>query len=75
MPMGLRLFDLVTRVSSLDNTLKIYIHTWNVYSNNISWRRISDIFYYRLDDIINKNIECRHPEHLVFKISNTLFHA
>lgn len=208
----LRLFNLVTRVSSLDNTLKIYIHTWNVYSNNISWRRIeinnrlvtideiynyfgnlrtlisgilidddktisltgnlsgkiggllpvigwknywygkhrlidyvynqdinkdelvincrfdvltnsnnftedeildfikrnlrtrftknvfirniectgidniylgnietlkklSDIFYYRLDDIINENSKCIHPEHLVFKINNTLFHA
>jgi hypothetical protein len=22
--------------------LKIYIHTWNVYSNNISWRRVHE---------------------------------
>ena len=36
----LKLFDLVSEIYSLDKTLKIYIHTWNVFSNNISWRNI-----------------------------------
>jgi hypothetical protein len=35
-----RLFDLVSEIYNLDKTLKIYIHTWNVVSNNISWRNI-----------------------------------
>ena len=38
--LDLKLFDLVSRICSLDKTLKIYIHTWNIYSNNISWRNI-----------------------------------
>jgi len=31
---------LVHDIYQLDPTLEIYIHTWNIYSNNISWRDI-----------------------------------
>lgn len=34
------LYDLVNEISKIDNELKIYIHTWNIFSNNISWRKI-----------------------------------
>lgn len=37
-----RLYDLVNSIYSIDNSLKIYIHTWNVYANNRSWRQIKE---------------------------------
>ena len=27
-------------IYKIDNNLQIYIHTWNIFSNNISWRKI-----------------------------------
>jgi len=48
----------------------------NIYLGNIeTFKKLSDIFYYKLDDIINENIRCRNPEHLVFHVNNTIFHA
>jgi hypothetical protein len=45
----------------------------NIYLGNIkTMKKLSDIFYYKLDDIIKENADNRHPETLVFKISNTL---
>lgn len=32
--------NLVTDMYHMDPTLKIYIHTWNVYSNGVSWRNV-----------------------------------
>ena len=34
------LYDLVENLYHIDGTLKIYIHTWNIFANNISWRVI-----------------------------------
>jgi hypothetical protein len=34
------LYNFVEQLRNLDSELKIYIHTWNVYANNISWRQI-----------------------------------
>jgi hypothetical protein len=31
---------LIKNIYEIDPQLQIYIHTWNVFSNNISWRRI-----------------------------------
>jgi hypothetical protein len=33
------LYDLINEIYKIDNNLKIYIHTWNIFSNNISWRK------------------------------------
>jgi hypothetical protein len=35
-----RLYNLIKQIYTIDPTLKIYIHTWNIVANNISWRRI-----------------------------------
>lgn len=35
------LFNLINHIYSTNNQLQIYIHTWNKYANNISWRKIS----------------------------------
>lgn len=32
--------NLIRSIYQIDNHLKIYIHTWNIYSNNLSWRHI-----------------------------------
>jgi hypothetical protein len=34
------LYELVNEISKKYDNLKIYIHTWNIFSNNISWRKI-----------------------------------
>ena len=35
------LLDLIRGIVTICPELKIYIHTWNIFSNNISWRKIS----------------------------------
>jgi len=32
------LYNLVENIYTIDTSLKIYINTWNIYANNISWR-------------------------------------
>lgn len=34
----LNLYNLIKSISMIDNDLKIFIHTWNIQSNNLSWR-------------------------------------
>lgn len=36
-----KLYKLIKSLYEIDNNLKIYIHTWNIYSNNLSWREIN----------------------------------
>jgi hypothetical protein len=35
-----KLLNLIKNIYNLDSNLKIYIHTWNIFANNISWREI-----------------------------------
>ena len=35
------LLKLIKDIYNLDTNLKIYIHTWNIFANNISWRSIN----------------------------------
>jgi hypothetical protein len=39
---NLDLYNLIQKIYNLDPNLKIFIHTWNIFSNNISWRNISE---------------------------------
>ena len=39
---NLELFNLIKQIYEFDDTLTIYIHTWNVISSNISWRKIEN---------------------------------
>jgi hypothetical protein len=34
------LYNLIKKLHSIFSDLKIFIHTWNIFSNNISWRPI-----------------------------------
>ena len=36
------LLNLVKSIHNIHNELKIYIHTWNIIANNISWRHIKE---------------------------------
>lgn len=36
-----KLYNLIKSIYEFDNNLLIYIHTWNIFSNNISWREIN----------------------------------
>lgn len=36
-----QLNNLVKEIYKIDNDLKIYIHTWNIFSSNISWREVN----------------------------------
>jgi hypothetical protein len=38
---NLDLFNLIKEIYNIDNNLSIYIHTWNIIANNISWRHIN----------------------------------
>ena len=35
-------YNLVKNIYEINNSLKIYIHTWNIFSNNIRWREIKE---------------------------------
>jgi hypothetical protein len=35
-----RLLILIKLINILNSDIKIYIHTWNIFANNISWRKI-----------------------------------
>ncbi len=37
-----RLYDLLHQILKLTETLEIYIHTWNIYQNSLSWRPIKE---------------------------------
>jgi hypothetical protein len=37
---NLDLFEFVKCLYNINKNMKIYIHTWNIYANNISWRII-----------------------------------
>lgn len=37
-----QLYDLICAFTKNDPNVSIYIHTWNVYSSNVSWRTISE---------------------------------
>lgn len=56
-----KLYNLIKSIYDFDNNLIIYIHTWNVFSNNISWREIS---------IDNSHVN----EKLIFKYFSDLKH-
>ena len=34
------LYQLVKNIYNIQNDLKIFIHTWNTFANNVSWRNI-----------------------------------
>jgi len=36
-----QLYELIGAFTKIDPNVSIYIHTWNVYSSNVSWRTIS----------------------------------
>ena len=36
-----QLYDLIREFTKIDQNVSIYIHTWNVYSSNVSWRKVS----------------------------------
>jgi hypothetical protein len=38
------LYDFIKNIYESDNELKIYIHTWNIFQNNTSWRKIDNDF-------------------------------
>ena len=35
-----KLLNLIKDIYKIHNDIKIYIHTWNIFSNNLSWRQI-----------------------------------
>jgi hypothetical protein len=37
-----KLYDLVKNIYENESNIKIYIHTWSVFANNISWRYIEE---------------------------------
>ena len=53
------LYYLIKNIYQLDVNVSIYIHTWNIFSNNISWRKIdtnnnivtNDIIYSYFKDL------------------------
>lgn len=36
-----QLFNLIKAIYTIEKDLKIYIHTWNIFSSNLSWRYIN----------------------------------
>ena len=56
---GKSLYNLVKKMYSIYPCLKIFIHTWNIFANNISWRKINtnhknvnnEVIYDYFDDL------------------------
>ncbi len=56
-----KLINLIKQIYTIDNDLNIYIHTWNIFSNNISWRQINqDNRMVTKDIIFNYFNDLRH---------------
>ena len=36
-----KLYNLIKEIHTIFPDLKIFIHTWNIFANNISWRNIN----------------------------------
>lgn len=51
------LYILVKKISETVSDLKIYIHTWDIFANNISWRQVEE----------NNNVVTRETIHNYFK--------
>lgn len=49
------LYNLIEELYNLYPDLKIYIHTWNIFANNISWRKININ-----NNIVNEEIICNY---------------
>ena len=60
------LYNLIKQIYNKNNDLTIYIHTWNVFANNISWRKIESNSNSVSEDIINDYF--KDLKHLISKI-------
>jgi hypothetical protein len=49
------LYNLIEELYNLYPDLKIFIHTWNIFANNISWRKININ-----NNIVNEEIICNY---------------
>ena len=54
-------YNLVKKIYEINNSLKIYIHTWNIFSNNISWREIKEDKKEVTKEIIYEYFRDLHP--------------
>lgn len=61
------LYNLIKEIHNLSPDLKIYIHTWNIFANNISWRHINTN-----SNIVNFKIICDYFDDLEYLIKNII---
>jgi hypothetical protein len=38
------LYELIKSIYEKNGDLMIYIHTWSIFQNNLSWRKMDNIF-------------------------------
>ena len=60
-----KLLNLVKEIYNIDSNLKIYIHTWSIYANTISWRHIVPNNRIVTKDIIYNYFNNSGLEHLL----------
>ena len=60
-----KLLNLVKEIYSIDSTLKIYIHTWTIFANTISWRHIQPNNTIVTKDIIYNYFKNSGLEHIL----------
>jgi hypothetical protein len=61
------LFNFINKIFNLTPNLKIFIHTWNIFSNNLSWRQINPNY-----NIVNEEIIKNYFKNLVFLIEDII---
>jgi hypothetical protein len=60
------LYNLIKQIYDANNDLTIYIHTWTIFANNVSWRKIELNSNVVNEDIINDYF--KDLKHLILKI-------
>ena len=62
-----RLYNLIKEIHTIFPDLKIFIHTWNIFANNISWRNININ-----EEIVNDKIIYDYFDDLKYLIKNII---
>jgi hypothetical protein len=62
-----QLYHFINKIYNLNPNLKIFIHTWNIFSNNLSWREINPNY-----NIVNEELIRSYFKNLSFLIEDII---
>ena len=68
------LYNFIERLYNINSDIEIYIHTWNIFSNNISWRNIDIDNTIVTEEVINTYFEkySKYIKHIIIDNDNQI---